>query len=99
MVFLSVTLMILLGRVKLKNGNNGGRKRTTEFSCRLQSVFYDTRDLLLFGVVKENHRTILAGNVVASRIEKGRIVDTKEYVHQFFIAYLCGIIRHLTNLR
>src|SRR5438105_2377733 len=99
MMFLGVTLMILLGRLKLQSGNDGGRNRTTEFPRCLQSALYGSHDLLLFGVVKENHRAILAGDVVTSCIEEGRIVNSKEYFHQLLVAYLHGIVHHLTNLR
>src|SRR5205085_3634555 len=94
---LQVLLVVVLGRVerlcRLDHRDDG--LAIVRLLLRLRS----RRDLLLLGIVEEDHRAVLVADVPALAVELGRVVLGPEDLEQLLVRDLLRVVGDLDDLR
>src|SRR5438477_290545 len=57
------------------------------------------RDLLLLGIMEEDHRAVLVADVPTLSVQLGRVVLVPEDVQELLVRDLLGVVRDLDHLR
>jgi len=90
--FFQITLVIILGQVKISGRHNRGRDRAREFTGLFQLHFGFAGDLFLGGIGEKDRAPILGANVRALPIERGRIVVVPENFKELRVGHLGGVV-------